>query len=270
LAQDLVLGGRTRLVRPAAIMLEGFIAANLFLWKQMQIELFPRMLPFLLFFVIVQSVSRLCIPHGWTLASRPTVVAGSIHGVSISIIALLVSLGEVDLSWWRRVGLPLTTAYNMSDMLFYCIPKKKMLFVLHHFTIVYCHSGVCSEAAAAFFVGDAVWGQRLSALGFLSEIPVPVMNLRWYVHRAWKTSVRAHAAINMACVVSWIIFRIVLFPCLVYFELLPRQAAFRAADRLDVFITCIIGHVLIFLMSFMWLIELIRTITVSGSKSPNE
>jgi hypothetical protein len=252
-------------------MIPGVIEIYTQVWNDGQTEFFPRILRHLLFFVTVQLVARISVPPGWLLATRPTIVAGTIHGLSISIIAGLVCSGLVDLSWWRLVGLPLTVAYNISDLLFYCIPKKNMTFVVHHLCIIGTHCSVCSEAAAAIVgVGDVVWAQNLSALGFLSEIPIPLLNLRWWAQRAWKRSVRVHAVIDWACVATFTIFRIVLFPWLLYSYVLPHQAAYRAAGKLDLFVGNFCGHLIIFLLSLMWLIQLIQSMATGGRKSPNE
>jgi len=264
-------GGQQAFCGKRSIMFEGPSEVYQQIWKDGQTEFFPRLLPHLLFFVILQSLFRFGVPHGYLLATRPTIVAGTIHGLSISIIAALVCLGLVDLSWWRLVGLPLTVAYNISDLLFFCIPKKSKIFVVHHLCIIWAHLSVCSEATATIAgVGDAVWAQNLSALGFLSEIPLPLLNLRWWAQRAWKRSGRVHVALDALCVATWTVFRVVLFPCLVFFYLMPRRSAFEAAGKLDLFVCNFCAHGVIFLFSIKWLIQLVKAIATDGRNSPNE
>jgi len=96
------------------------------------------------------------------------------------------------------------------------------------------------------------------------------MNLRWYVQRAWKGSTKVHEAVNVMCVATWIVSRIVLFPWLICFVMFPRLPAFRATGRLDCFLLTVWAHAMIWLLSVGWLIQLVKTISKGGSKSPNE
>jgi len=87
------------------------------------------------------------------IASRPTVIAATIHSVATSVIAvgiLVIYYNNLrndyseESPWtfifqgtkinllqvWQRVGLPISLSYFVSDCYYYCLPRKDMLLPL--------------------------------------------------------------------------------------------------------------------------------------------
>jgi hypothetical protein len=106
------------------------------------------------------------------------------------------------------LGLPLSLAYFLGDIYWYCIPQRDYLIAFHHATMLACHYPVGSDAggskaerrpaekgggrrrrqhgrtrtgAALCGAGDALFAVRLSLLGYLCELSNPLMNWRWWL-----------------------------------------------------------------------------------------
>merc|ERR1719253_53994 len=91
------------------------------------------------------------------IASRPTVIAATVHAVATSIVAVGVLVayytniqrGDDGSPWtyqninlvrvWQRIGLPISLSYFAIDSYFYCLPRMDFLIFVHHLIMVLCH-----------------------------------------------------------------------------------------------------------------------------------
>lgn len=133
------------------------------------------------------------------IASRPTVIAATIHSVATAIVALGILClyynndgGESSSQWtyrginlvhvWQRVGLPISLSYFVTDSYFYCVPRKDLIIFVHHVIMCFCHYPVSSGAGAVLAgAGDVHWVTWLSVVGYTSEVSTAMMNYRWYL-----------------------------------------------------------------------------------------
>ena len=87
-----------------------------------------------------------------------------------------------DFVLWQQFGIPLSLAYFMADILWYCIPSGDGLILFHHITMLLCHYPVSSDVGAKMCgAGNALWTVRLSMMGYLCELSNPLMNWRWWL-----------------------------------------------------------------------------------------
>jgi len=230
---------------------------------------FQRVVVYFVLFTLVQLACLRATP-GSLLALRPTIVASLIHAVAVSVITVAVLSGLLDLGWWVQVGLPITMAFNLNDMFFYCIPKRSIMFLTHHAVMMYFHSCVCTDVvASAVATGDATYAQMLSVTGFVAEIPVPFMSLRWIVQKKC-TEARMRLAVDLLCLVTWVLFRLVIFPVKVWGLLAPESQSWAAKGNEEKYWICVVVHTGIFLTSCMWLLQLLESMHAGGSKLANE
>lgn len=65
-----------------------------------------------------------------------------------------------------QFAVPLSMAYFLGDILWYCVPKRDWLILLHHITLIYCHYPVGSMAGATLYgLGDPALAIRVSFTG---------------------------------------------------------------------------------------------------------
>jgi len=220
---------------------------------------FQRISACIVFFVVVHVGAKVASNWSPLLASRPTVVGATIHGVLTSWLALAVTIGAIDLSWWPYAGLPLSLGYLATDIVFYCIPKRDVTITCHHLVMAICHftSGTTAGAAASG-VGDSAWAQWTSVLGYLSELPNPLLNTRWFMLKTLKEHSFIYSLNNFLLLVTWVGSRLVVLPCNIIFRILPRLSEFAADGAYDLLGWLLAGHVIIILLSLDWLSKLLR------------
>lgn len=239
------------------------------IFAEAQKGFFPRVAVYFAVFTLVQMVSWRAKP-GSLLALRPTLPAGILHATIVSAIVMAILSGLLNLDWWMQVGLPIFFAYQLNDILFFCIPKRSIMFLLHHILMMWTHQVAITDVAASYCGnGDAVYIQTLCVTGFVAEVPVPLMSFRWIVQKRCKQAWMRHA-VDLLCIVTWVLFRLVLFPLKIWRLLAPERQSFAAKGNEDVYWVIVAAHVFIFLMSVMWFVMLLKSMREGGSKLANE
>lgn len=199
-------------------------------------------------------------PLGPPLSRRPTVLAASFHSGSTSVIAiyLLLFRGDDDDDKggrsvvWQRVALPLSLAYFVVDVYWYCLPTNDVLIAFHHFVMCFCHYPVGHDSGAVLAgAGDKEWVVWLSIAGYTSEISTVLMNYRWYLLQTLEEDWIGFAVVNVFVVLSWMA-RIVLFGYLLTFEIAPRFALYVEKKQLLTYVIMVVGHAVIGLLSCYW------------------
>ena len=227
-------------------------------------------------------------PKSWRalIASRPTVIAATIHAVATSVVAvgilfayymnrnntaLLQSSSSSSSSspWmyhetinlihiWQRVGLPISLSYFVVDSYFYCLPKKDMIIFVHHCIMCFCHYPVCHPAGAILCgAGDIEWVTWLSLVGYTSEVSTTMMNYRWYLINTLEEDWIGFGIVNGFVAASWA-GRVVLFTYLLVVEIFPRMPMYMEQQQMFTFVMMVLGHAGIGLLSLYWCIVMCK------------
>ena len=210
------------------------------------------------------------------IASRPTVIAATIHSVATSVIAVGILTSyytnlnddEVSNPWmygninlihvWQRVGLPISLSYFASDCYFYCLPRKDMIIFIHHCIMCFCHYPVGHESGAILAgAGDVQWVTWLSVVGYTSEISTAVMNYRWYLMNTLEKNWIGFGIVNGFVVASWA-GRVVMFTYLLIKEIFPRYQMYVDQQQMFTYTVLVLGHVGIGLLSLHWCIVMCK------------
>jgi len=217
------------------------------------------------------------------IASRPTVIAATIHSVATSVIAVGILVlyynhnnnNNQDSSspWlyqynetttinlihvWQRVGLPISLSYFVTDCYFYCLPRKDMVIFIHHCIMCFCHYPVGNEYGASLAgVGDVEWVTWMSIVGYTSEVSTAVMNYRWYLINTLEKNWIGFGIVNGFVVASWA-GRVILFTTLLIKEIFPRYQMYIDHQQLFTYAVLIFGHAGIGLLSLHWCIVMCK------------
>ncbi|KAL3773306.1 hypothetical protein ACHAW5_000253 [Stephanodiscus triporus] len=218
------------------------------------------------------------------IASRPTVIAATIHAVSTSVVSagILIAYycrdddddyGDVDdgssspwlyrgttdlIRIWQRVGLPISLSYFVTDSYFYCLPRRDFLIFVHHCIMCFCHYPVgCTGGATLAGAGDPVWSTWLSIVGYTSEFSTAMMNYRWYLINTLEEDWVGFGIVNGFVVSSWA-GRVVLFAHLLIAEIFPRMHVFVERGQTFTYAVMVFGHASIGLLSLHWCIVMCR------------
>lgn len=200
---------------------------------------------------------------GEPLASRPTFVANQIHCTTVSLLSLYLLVTKPgndvsDFKLWQTIGIPISVAYFLADILWYCVPTGDKLILCHHITMILCHYPAGSPHGATFCgLGDAMWSVKLSMLGYLCELANPLMNYRWWLLQTLEKNRIDFPVVNVMLVVSFAL-RGVLLVWLLARMVLPRAAEFIEAKQVFIYTLAVLGHVIILLLTLYWLKVLCR------------
>jgi hypothetical protein len=219
--------------------------------------------------------------RGWKsmIASRPTVIAATLHAISTSVLAVGVLIayygnrthdvdgpsspwlyrGTTDLIHvWQRIGLPISLSYFVTDCYFYCLPRKDAIIFVHHCIMCFCHYPVsCAGGVTLSGAGDAEWATWLSIVGYTSEVSTALMNYRWYLINTLEENWVGFGIVNGFVVVSWA-GRVILFAHLLIAEIFPRMFVFIEKGQLFTYAVMVFGHASIGLLSLHWCIVMCR------------
>jgi len=144
----------------------------------------------------------------------------------------------------------------MADFIWYCIPTGDLLITMHHLVMISCHYPVGEPASALMCgAGNWKWAVWLSMVGYLSELSNPLLNMRWWLMQTLEKSTYRFSFINTLVVLSFV-GRIILFPYLIWYEVIPRYSDFVREQQLVAFSLAMLGMVVICLMSAHWLLLL--------------
>mmetsp|Transcript_31005 Transcript_31005/g.70942 ORF Transcript_31005/g.70942 Transcript_31005/m.70942 type:complete len:262 (+) Transcript_31005:20-805(+) len=210
-------------------------------------------------FVLLHILGKFLGRYNRHIKSRPTVVGGTCHGVVTGWLALAVHTGVLDYTWWRTVGIPLSAGYLITDTVFYCFAKRDLPMVVHHMVMLIAHWCVGSVHASTIGgAGDPVWAVKVSAAGYLSELPNPSLNVRWFMTKMLTKHSVFFTINNMYLLITWIGTRLVFMPFLVYTHVVPRYEDYAKVDGIHAYYTCIFFHFVIILMSLHWLVQLLK------------
>lgn len=203
------------------------------------------------------------------IASRPTVLAATVHSVATSVIACgILLLHYSTQSWtynginllqvWQTVGLPISISYFLTDCYFYCLPRKDGLIFVHHIIMCLCHYPVVHDSAALMSgAGKIDWVVWLSIIGYTSEVSTAVMNYRWYLINTLEKNWIGFGITNSFVAASWA-GRVVMFTYLLIFEIFPRKDEYVAQDQMLSYSVMVFGHAAIGLLSLHWCIVMLR------------
>jgi len=197
------------------------------------------------------------------IASRPTVIAGTVHSLVTAIIAcgILFLHYRNDRVWvvegtdlikvWQTVGLPISLSYFFADCFFYCIPRKDIIIFVHHVIMCFCHYPVGHDSGAILAgAGDISWVTWLSIVGYTSEVSTVVMNYRWYLLNTLEEDWVGFGIVNVFVTSSWA-GRVVMFTYLLIAEIFPR--AYIYLDKKQILTFSGIG-----ILSLYWCIIMCR------------
>ena len=213
------------------------------------------------------------------IASRPTVIAATIHAMSTSVVAVGILIAyygnrmyDVDgtsspwsyrgttnlIHVWQRVGLPISLSYFVTDSYFYCLPRRDVIIFVHHCIMCFCHYPVsCTGGALLSGAGDAEWATWLSVVGYTSEVSTAMMNYRWYLINTLEENWIGFGIVNGFVVISWA-GRVILFTHLLIAEIFPRMSMFIEQGQLFTYAVMVFGHASIGLLSLHWCIVMCR------------
>lgn len=199
------------------------------------------------------------------LAKRPTIVAGTVHAAVTGIVAVGVTAGWIDISWYHEGVLPMEMAHLMTDTVFYSIPNADRVMYVHHAVMFYCHMAMGSVAGTRCFGLDdgppGIDGVRLLSLaGFVAEVPGPFMAFRWVMmKKGWHVRFPVWFFVNNGVMlVGWIGSRIVWFFYVFWFMLLPVKDAYISAGAGDIWWTMAGGYGVICALSIGWVRLLLK------------
>ena len=203
------------------------------------------------------------------IASRPTVIAATIHSVASSVVAVGIlilyykNLGDGKSSpWvyegtnllyiWQSVGLPISLSYFVTDCYFYCLPRKDLIIFVHHCIMCFCHYPVrCDSGAILGGAGDGEWITWLSIVGYTSELSTAMMNYRWYLINTLEKNWIGFGIVNGIVVASWA-GRVVMFSYLLIMEIFPRMHFYAEHNLMFTYGVVVFGHAGIGLLSLYW------------------
>ncbi|KAL3790729.1 hypothetical protein ACHAWO_013548 [Cyclotella atomus] len=204
------------------------------------------------------------------IASRPTVIAGTVHSIATAIIScgILYQHYKNDKAWivngtdliqiWQTVGLPLSLSYFFADCFFYCLPKKDVIIFVHHVIMCFCHYPVGHNAGAILAgAGDISWVTWLSIVGYTSEVSTAVMNYRWYLLNTLEEDWIGFGIVNVFVTSSWA-GRVVMFSYLLIAEIFPRAHMYLEKKQILTFAVMVFGHFGIGLLSLYWCMIMCR------------
>ena len=204
------------------------------------------------------------------IASRPTVIAGTVHSVVSAVIAcgILTAHYRNDKAWivegtdlikvWQTVGLPISLSYFAADCFFYCLPKKDTIIFVHHIIMCFCHYPVSHDSGSILAgAGDMHWVTWLSIVGYTSEVSTAVMNYRWYLLNTLEEDWIGFGIVNVFVTFSWA-GRVVMFTYLLVMEIFPRVSMYIEKKQILTFACIVFGHVGIGLLSLYWCIIMCR------------
>lgn len=207
------------------------------------------------------------------IASRPTVIAATIHSVMTSIVAcgILYSYynnSQNDEPWmyngtnllhvWQRVGLPISLSYFVTDSYFYCLPRKDMIIFVHHCIMCFCHYPVAHESGAILAgAGDIEWVTWLSIVGYTSEVSTALMNYRWYLINTLEENWIGFGIVNGFVVASWA-GRVLMFTYLLIVEIFPRMHLYVEQQQLFTYGMMVFGHAGIGMLSLYWCVVMCK------------
>lgn len=154
-------------------------------------------------------------------------VVGFVHAAVVSVVAVRVVVYERYELW------PLTVAYSIgyfiSDFLFYALPTRQAVMVVHHVVMIVGHYPTMERPAAALYgAGDPHLIMWLSAAGYLTEISNLFLDVRWFQLKvAGPPSPLPYAANSALLLASYILTRVLIMP-LVRARAGPRARALAA------------------------------------------
>ncbi|KAL7521013.1 hypothetical protein ACHAWX_005708 [Stephanocyclus meneghinianus] len=213
---------------------------------------------------------------GALIASRPTVIAGTVHSLVTAVIAVGILIlhyiqlgrGFSQSAWvyegtdlirvWQTVVLPLSLSYFVADCFFYCLPKKDAIIFFHHVVMCFCHYPVGHNRGAILAgAGDIQWVTWLSIVGYTSEVSTAVMNYRWYLLNTLEEDWIGFGIVNCFVAASWA-GRVVMFTYLLLVEIFPRAHLYIAKKQILTFTVMVFGHFGIGMLSLYWCILMCR------------
>ena len=207
------------------------------------------------------------------IASRPTVIDGAMHSVSMSIMTVTVLIAyymnsDNDNPWiyqgihlitiWQTIGLPMSLSYFVADCYFYCLPRKDVVIFVHHCLMIFGLYPLGHESGALLAgAGDAEWAIWLCIVMYTSELSTAIMNYRWYLVNTLEENWIGFAIVNGFAMLSWT-FRAILFPYLLIVKIFPRFHLYTNQQQLFTFAALVFGCAVMGLLLVHWLFVMCR------------
>ncbi|KAL7528940.1 hypothetical protein ACHAXR_002712 [Thalassiosira sp. AJA248-18] len=193
------------------------------------------------------------------IASRPTVIAATIHSVATSVVAVGILLIVYNYN---------NTNNQDDDPWLLLLPPTKRYD--HLCTSLYYPVGHPNGAILAG-AGDIEWVTWLSIVGYTSEVSTAFMNYRWYLINTLEENWIGFGIVNGFVMVSWA-GRVVMFTYLLIMEIFPRMHLYVEQKQLFTYGMMVFGHAEIGLLSLHWCIVMckggLKSLFVFKKKKP--
>jgi hypothetical protein len=140
-------------------------------------------------------------------------VVGFVHAVIVSVSAILVVVYERYEVWPLTIALSI--GYFISDFIFFALPTKQPVMVIHHIVMIVGHYPTMELPAATLYgAGDAHLIMWLSAVGYLTEISNLFLDVRWFQLKVFEgpPAQWSYALNSLFLLVSYIFTRVVIMP----------------------------------------------------------
>lgn len=170
---------------------------------------------------VVSSINALCVTYGCVsvLLTEKELHDDPVHGYSLRA------------EWYHK----LIMGYFVYD--FFLVLAHKQLRSVG--TVVHHVLGFLGPAAATYYRQ----GQLFTVLWIFTEITTPLVNNRWFLAMAKKTSTQFYILNGLAMTLGFIVFRVLLVPGYSIYALYTFWQDFRTAQLVIQYLTftCIIG-----------------------------
>lgn len=161
-------------------------------------------------------------------------VVGFVHAIIVSVSAVLVVVYERYEVWPPTIALSI--GYFISDFIFFALPTKQPVMVIHHLVMIVGHYPTMELPAATLYgAGDPHLIMWLSAVGYLTEISNIFLDVRWFQLKVFPGPPAdwSYALNSLFLLVSYILTRVVIMPVVraVRQQRAPHAPARRAVPR---------------------------------------
>lgn len=139
-------------------------------------------------------------------------VVGFVHATIVSVASVLVVVYERYEIW--PVTIAFSIGYFISDFIFYALPTRQLVMVIHHVVMIVGHYPTMEMPAAVLYgAGDAHMIIWLSATGYLTEISNLFLDVRWFQLKVFGNPSQLSYAINsFFLLATYVVTRVLVMP----------------------------------------------------------
>ncbi|KAJ1616369.1 hypothetical protein T492DRAFT_895610 [Pavlovales sp. CCMP2436] len=185
-------------------------------------------------------------------------VVGFVHAIVVSVSAVLVVCYERYEIWPATVAFSI--GYFVSDFIFYALPTKQLVMVIHHIVMIVGHYPTMEQPAAILYgAGDAHLIMWLSAVGYLTEISNLFLDVRWFQLKIFGQPAQITYTVNSVfLLLSYIATRVVIMPVVCWVKMVPRYDEYKAYNQMASYWVVVLGAAFISLMSLVYTFILLK------------